>query len=106
MTTDTFVSGVQALLAAGAAVASFRVLRGPSLADRMGALDLVLLLLVASALASSSLSAALGAETAREGSTLFAAPIVVVALVAFAGTVLGARFIEWRDVREDGKEEA
>jgi len=96
MTTDTLVAGVQALLAVGATVASFRVLRGPSLADRLIALDLVLLLL----------AAAMAAETAREGSTLFGAPIVVVALVAFAGTVLGARFIEWRDVRDDGEEEA
>lgn len=95
MTTDTLVSGVQALLAVGAGVASYRVLRGPSVADRMVALDLVLLLL----------AAGMAAETAREGSTLFSAPVIVVALVAFAGTVLGARFIEWRDVRNEREEE-
>lgn len=89
------VTGAQIVLAIGAAAASFRVVRGPSIADRIIALDLVLLLL----------ASAMGAEIARTGEDLFATPVIVVALVAFAGTVLGARFIEWRDVPEEEEEE-
>ena len=39
-----------------------------------------------------------GAEAARSGSEVYSAISIVVALMAFAGTVLVARFVEWRDV--------
>ena len=81
------VTAVQVLLGVGAALALFRAVRGPNLVDRIVALDLVLLLL----------AGGLAAHGARAGSELFVGAAIVVALVAFAGTVLVARFIEWRD---------
>ncbi len=52
------------------------------------AVDLILLLL----------AAGVGAEAATSGSELYSAIAIVVALIAFVGTVLVARFVEWRDV--------
>lgn len=73
-----------ALLSVAAALTLVRLFRGPSLADRMVALD-TLLFIGASAL---------GAFVARTGSTVFAPVIVVMTLVAFVGTVVVARAIE------------
>jgi multicomponent Na+:H+ antiporter subunit F len=81
------VTIVQILLGFGALLALIRAVRGPDLVDRIVALDLVLLLL----------AGGLAAHGARTGSELYVAVLIVVALVAFAGTVLVARFIEWRD---------
>ena len=81
------VTAVQVLLGVGAALALMRAVRGPNLVDRIVALDLVLLLL----------AGGLAAHGARTGSELYVAVLIVVALVAFAGTVIVARFIEWRD---------
>lgn len=81
------VTVVQIMLGLGALVALVRAVRGPDLADRIIALDLVLLLL----------AGGLAAHGARSGSQLYVAVLIVVALVAFAGTVVVARFIEWRD---------
>ena len=78
---------VQVLLGLAAALALVRAVRGPNLVDRIVALDLVLLLV----------AGGLAAHAAREGSQLFVGAVIVVALVAFAGTVIVARFIEWRD---------
>lgn len=78
---------IQLLLGAAGFLALARAIRGPNLVDRVVALDLVLLLL----------AGGLAAHGARTGSELFIAAVVVVALVAFAGTVLVARFVEWRD---------
>ncbi len=85
---DTAVLVVQATLGAGALLAVIRAVRGPTLADRIIALDLVLLLL----------AGAIAAHGARSGSEVFVPVLIVVALVAFTGTVLVAKFIEWRDV--------
>lgn len=85
--TDVLVTVTQVLLGIGALVATVRAVRGPALVDRIVALDVVLLLL----------AGGMAAESARDGSTYLAAVVVVVALVAFAGTILVARFIEWRD---------
>jgi len=85
---DAAVLTIQVLLGAAALVALVRALRGPQLVDRIVALDLVLLLL----------AGGLAVEGARRGSTLFLGAVIVVALAAFAGTILVARFIEWRDV--------
>lgn len=81
------VTMVQLMLGIGATLALVRAVRGPNLVDRIVALDLVLLLL----------AGGLAAHGARTGSDLYVAVLVVVALVAFAGTVVVARFIEWRD---------
>jgi len=81
------VTLVQVMLSIGAGLALLRAVRGPNLVDRIVALDLVLLLL----------AGGLAAHGARAGSELYVAVLIVVALVAFAGTVLVARFIEWRD---------
>jgi multicomponent Na+:H+ antiporter subunit F len=81
------VTVVQIMLGLGAVLALVRAVRGPDLVDRIVALDLVLLLL----------AGGLAAHGARSGSQFYIAVLVVVALVAFAGTVLVARFIEWRD---------
>ena len=80
---------VQAMLVGAAMLAIVRALRGPTLTDRMVALDLVLLLF----------AGALAAQSARAGSTVFFPVLIVIALVAFASTVLVARFIEWRDTK-------
>jgi len=85
---DTVITLVQILLATAGLLALFRAVRGPNLVDRIVALDLVVLLL----------AGGIAAHGARTGSQLYAPVLVVVALVAFAGTVLVARFIEWRDV--------
>jgi len=78
---------IEVVLGLGGVIALTRVLRGPTLADRIIALD-VILLLVAGGLA---------VESARSGTEVFTGVLIVVALVAFTGTVLVARFIEWRD---------
>ncbi len=78
---------VQLMLGIGAGLALLRAVRGPNLVDRIVALDLVLLLL----------AGGLAAHGARTGSELYVSVLIVVALVAFAGTVLVARFIQWRD---------
>lgn len=81
------VTVVQLMLGLGAALALVRAVRGPELVDRIVALDLVLLLL----------AGGVAVHGARTGSELYVSVLIVVALVAFAGTVLVARFIEWRD---------
>ena len=84
---EAIITAIQLALGAAALLALIRALRGPNLADRIIALDLVLLLL----------AGGIAAQGARRGSELFVPVLVVVALVAFAGTVLVARFVEWRD---------
>ncbi len=72
------------MLGLAAALTLVRLFRGPSLADRMVALDTLLF----------TGAAALGTYIARTGTTVFAPVIVVIALVAFVGTVVVARAIE------------
>jgi multicomponent Na+:H+ antiporter subunit D len=73
-----------ALFAVGAAMAVYRLSRGPSLADRMVALDTLLFIG----------AAALGTYVVRTGETVFVPVVVVIALVAFIGTLVVARTIE------------
>jgi multicomponent Na+:H+ antiporter subunit F len=73
-----------ALFGLGAVLAVYRLARGPSLADRMVALDTLLFIG----------AAALGTFVVRTGETAFVPVIVVVALVAFIGTLVVARAIE------------
>ena len=86
---DTVITMAQLGLAAAAVAAFVRAARGPTLADRIVTLDLILLLL----------AGAVAAHGARAGTELFVPALIVVALVAFAGTIVVARFIEWRDGR-------
>ena len=85
---DTFVTVSQIALGLAALLAVGRAVKGPGLVDRIVAVDLILLLL----------AAGVGAEAARSGSEVYSAIAIVVALIAFAGTVLVARFVEWRDI--------
>ncbi|MEO1061379.1 MAG: monovalent cation/H+ antiporter complex subunit F [Actinomycetota bacterium] len=73
-----------AVLFTSAAVALVRVIRGPDLADRVIALDLVLVALMTSIV--------VGA--ADTGSTAALDLLVVIAIVGFTTTVAVSRFIE------------
>jgi multisubunit Na+/H+ antiporter MnhF subunit len=74
------------LLAVAGACFVARLVLGPTLADRVIALDgLVITLVSATAL-----------DAAATGSPLFVDAVVVIALVGFVGTAAAARFIEER----------
>ena len=79
---------VLAVVLLGAAGVGFvhRLLAGPSVADRVVAVDALVLLAIA--------GVSVGASIA--GSTLFLDVVVVLSLVAFIGTAIAARFIEQR----------
>lgn len=81
MITATFV-----ILTAAALCFVYRLLRGPSLADRVVAMD-GLLVVGASAIA---------VDAMRTGSGAFLPVVVVITLVGFVGTAVVARFIEGR----------
>lgn len=72
------------LLAVAAALFLTRLVLGPSLADRVVALDGLLLIAVA----------ALVAESARTEQAFFVDAAVVIGLLGFVGTGVAARFIE------------
>lgn len=77
---------IYALLGAAAVLFGFRLLRGPSLADRVLALDGVMAVGVATVIA-------LAVDT---GDTSFLGVAVVLTLVNFISTATIARFIEGR----------
>lgn len=74
------------LLCLAAGCFGYRLIRGPSLADRIIGLD-GLLVVGASALAVNAL---------RSGTGAFLIVIVVITLVGFVGTSIAARFVERR----------
>ena len=76
------VAGV--LLAFAALTAVIRVVRGPSVADRMVALDTLLFIG----------AGALGLYIVATGDTTYLAVLVVAILTAFLSTVIVARYIE------------
>ncbi|MBK9179819.1 MAG: cation:proton antiporter [Acidimicrobiales bacterium] len=76
-------------LVVAALLAVVRMVRGPSLADRIVAADLLVLILLAG----------MGVATVRTGSTFFVTAVLVTALVAFVATVTVARYIERRGAR-------
>jgi multicomponent Na+:H+ antiporter subunit F len=80
------ITVVLVLLGLAAAAFAVRLVRGPSLADRVVALDGLLTVIV-------MIIAAYGVQSGR---TEFVVVTVVVALVAFVGTATFARFIERR----------
>jgi multicomponent Na+:H+ antiporter subunit F len=73
-----------AIFALAGAITVIRLWRGPSLADRMVALDTLLFVGAGS----------LGTYVVRSGETAFVPVIVVIAIVAFVGTLVVARAIE------------
>jgi multicomponent Na+:H+ antiporter subunit F len=73
-------------LAVAALLALWRLVRGPSVPDRIVALDTLLYIVVS--------GIAVGAATVRDGS--FLAVLVAVSLLGFVGTVTVARFVERR----------
>lgn len=82
-----FLAVMETILGVAAVLSAIRLVRGPSLPDRMVALDLILVL-VASLVA---------VEWVRSGGEYLVPVLVVIALVSFIGTVIVARFIEERD---------
>jgi multicomponent Na+:H+ antiporter subunit F len=81
---------IATLCFAGLSVAALlclvRLVRGPSVPDRIVALDALLYVVVS--------GIAVGAATVRDGS--FLAVLLAVALLGFVGTVTVARFVERR----------
>jgi multisubunit Na+/H+ antiporter MnhF subunit len=84
------------LVMAAVALAFLRLARGPSLADRVVALDMMTILIVAFC----GLFAIVSADAA------FLDVAVVLALVGFLATVALARFAERRQARDDAEGEA
>ena len=80
-----FATNVAAVLLALSVLATvIRVVRGPSVADRMVALDTLLFIGVAG----------IGVFIARTGQTTFIPLLIVAVLTAFVSTVVVARYIE------------
>ncbi len=65
-------------------LAGIRLVRGPSLADRVISLDAALV----------ALMGAIGIRVAETGDTIYIGVLVVIAIVAFTATVVLSRFIE------------
>ena len=82
MITATSIAGI--LLAFAAVGAIVRVVLGPSLADRMVALDSLLFIGVGG----------LGVYVVSTGDTTYISVLVVAVLIAFISTVIVARYIE------------
>lgn len=82
--TSVFLNVVLAILAGGVLVALVRLLKGPTLPDRVVAIDLIAIHAVA--------MLAVLAMASEEPSLL--QPALVVALIAFLGTVAFARYVE------------
>lgn len=77
------------VLAAAGGLCVLRLLRGVSLADRIVALDTLLVVVVCG----------IALLAARTGSGVFLDVLVVAALLGFTGTSLVARYIEQRGAR-------
>jgi multicomponent Na+:H+ antiporter subunit F len=78
-----------AMLAFAAVLAFVRLLRGPTLPDRVVALDLIGVLIVC-------VTVAIAATTGQQA---YLDVAIVIALVSFVGTVAYARYVEREDVR-------
>ena len=79
------------MLFAGMALAFARLMRGPSMADRVVALDLIAILAVA----------VMGLLAIDDAAPVFIDVAITLALVAFLGTVAFARYVQTRRGRED-----
>lgn len=78
-----------AMLALAAVLAFIRLLRGPTLPDRVVALDLIGVLIVC-------IVVGVAASTGRQA---YLDVAIVIALVSFVGTVAYARYVEREDER-------
>ncbi len=63
---------------------TYRLLAGPSLADRVMALDLILI----------SLMGAIAVDSARRNETTYLVLLVVIAIIGFTATAAASKFIE------------
>jgi multicomponent Na+:H+ antiporter subunit F len=86
---DIVTTTALAMLAVAAALAFVRLVRGPTLPDRVVALDLLGVLVVC-------ISVAVAATTGQQA---YLDVAIVIALVSFVGTVAYARYIEREDAR-------
>jgi multicomponent Na+:H+ antiporter subunit F len=86
---EVMLSIALAVLAFAALLALWRVVRGPTLPDRVVALDLVGVLIAGMAVVTA----------ARTGSRYFLDVAIVIALITFVGTVAYARYIETAEGR-------
>lgn len=86
---QTLTTIALALLGVSALLTTWRLLRGPGLADRMVSLDTLLF----------QGAAALGVLVVRTGDQTLVPLLVVIVLIAFAGTVVVARAIENQERR-------
>jgi multicomponent Na+:H+ antiporter subunit F len=84
--TAVFIA-VLVLLSVGALCALYRVVRGPSILDRMIASDVLL----------TTLLLALGTEMVASGHTRTIPVLLVLASTAIFGTVTVARYVAWRE---------
>ena len=78
------IAAVLVLLGIAAAGFLVRIVAGPSVADRIVALDGLLLVVIS----------ALAVDAARTGRSTLVDAVVVVGLLGFVGTAVAARFIE------------
>lgn len=86
---DIFTTAALAMLALAAALAFVRLLRGPTVPDRVVALDLIGVLIVC-------VTVAVAATTGQQA---YLDVAIVIALVSFVGTVAYARYVEREDAR-------
>jgi multicomponent Na+:H+ antiporter subunit F len=84
---DISTTAALAMLAFAAVLAFVRLLRGPTLPDRVVAIDLIGVLIVC----------VIVVAAATTGQQAFLDVAIVVALVSFVGTVAYARYIERED---------
>jgi multicomponent Na+:H+ antiporter subunit F len=77
-------SGVMILLWVSVALALYRLIRGPSLADRVVALDLIAIIMVG----------IIVIHAIRTDEDVYLRAAIIVGLVAFLGTIAFAYFIE------------
>lgn len=81
---DTMMQAALGILALSLLLALWRVVRGPTLPDRVVALDLIGVLIAGIAVISA----------ARTGARHYLDVAIVIALISFVGTIAYARYIE------------
>ena len=92
---DTVVMGGCGLIFVAVAMACYRLAKGPSLPDRVVALDMMTVAIVAFC----------GLAASRSGDAAFLDVALVLALVGFLATVALARYAERRKLRRASKSE-
>ena len=91
---DTLVVMASVLLAASAIIALYRIVRGPSILDRMIATDVVL----------ASIMCGLGGFMALSGRTDLLPVLIVLAMLGFVGSVSVSRYVSKSDSMTPGAE--